>query len=488
MGGSYSFKLEANKWVINIRWFLIIGITLISFIIGWKDFFLFRWSDLLNLNPQLILLLALALLFNALLLAIAGIIDKENSHRHVSWLSFLQMVVDIGLITAFIYDVSGVSNMLPALYFIPIVESVVLFGNFGPIIVSILIGLILDGLIIFSQSDFLRFLLGQPNDIRLENLNSITVFTWVLIFSALYLAVGYVSSYIAKEITRKEKMLEDSLAQDEVQINELHNFNLELEKDTRELQAKEFSLEMANKKLANLEQAKSKFVAVTAHQLRTPLSAIKWTMEMFMKDQLGPMNPEQKKFLTNGYASAERMIKIVNDLLHVDNLDGDLTDFNFTNVSLDPLLDSVLAEFANQAASKRIKLDLVKPPRRLPAIKADEDRLRIVLENLIDNAVKYTPTAGQVKVELSDAKLLNSAKPQIEILVSDSGIGIRDEDKSKIFTKFYRSQKAIEVEPDGTGIGLYLSKDIIEKHGGMLWYEANSTGGTIFHLTIPVSK
>jgi len=199
------------------------------------------------------------------------------------------------------------------------------------------------------------------------------------------------------------------------------------------------------------------------------------------------VNEEQKEFLKKGFASTQRMIRIVNDLLNVDQLEADRKDYQFAPVDLVSLLDGVSAEFTNQALSKKISFELKKPTKALPPIEGDENKLRVVLENLIDNAIKYTPQGGRVSVTLSDDKL-NSANRAIQVDIADSGIGIVDTDRSKVFSKFFRASNAIRIEPDGSGIGLYLSKDIVEMHGGSLSYEQAPGGGTVFHLILPLTQ
>lgn len=414
-------------------------------------------------------------------------IDRETSHRHVSLLSFLQIAFEISLISLFIYDFSGTNTVIPALLFIPIVESIVLFGTIGPLIVSILIGVVLNILVVLANYSSLQFLFGETSAGRLDNLQITTIFTWSLIFSATYLIVGAVSSYIARQIAERENKLEEETANKEVQMNALRNFNKELANDARQIKAKDFELEMANKRLETLEEAKSKFVSVTAHQLRTPLSAIKWTFDMVLSGGLGPVNDEQKEFLAKGFESTQRMIRIVNDLLHVDQMDTDKIDLKFEKIDLNTLLESVGFEFTNQAISKEIKFEIKKPPKALPEIEGDQVKLRIVLENLLDNAIKYTPKGGQVALTVSDAKL-NTAEAVVEIIVKDSGIGIPESEKSKVFSKFFRATNAIRTEPDGSGIGLFIAKDIVEKHGGSLWYESRPNEGSSFHLTLPLRQ
>jgi signal transduction histidine kinase len=484
MNNSVSFRLAANEWVIRARWLYILTIATICVIFRAEEIFDLNWtSPAAILSYPLTSVLLLAILLNALLYVTSRIIDLETAHRHTGWLSFLQVTIDITSISLLLYDLAGGQSIVPALYFIPIVESIVLFGQFGPLLVAILIGAILNGFAYLSEIELFRPLFSETNS-RLVPAGAI--FTWSLILSVVYLIIGVVSSYIARQIALREQTLEREAAEHAVQMNSLKNFNTELEREERNLESKDFELEMANRRLMDLEEAKSKFVSVTAHQLRTPLSAIKWTFDMIVSGQLGPVNDEQKEFLRKGFDSTQRMIRIVNDLLHVDHMEADKIEYHFSPVSLADLIDSVKFEFVNQAASKKIEFDINKDPA-IPPVEADENKLRVVLENLIDNAIKYTEKGGKVTVRLSGQKL-NSAGEIVEISVSDSGIGIPPEDKSKIFGKFFRSANAVSFEPDGSGIGLYMSKDIVEKHGGTLSYETSDKGGTTFHLVLPVRQ
>ncbi|MDO8183440.1 MAG: HAMP domain-containing sensor histidine kinase [bacterium] len=278
-----------------------------------------------------------------------------------------------------------------------------------------------------------------------------------------------------------------SISQAEVNnIVDLKKINKQLEEQKRILEGKEIALTLANKRLAKLEEAKSKFVAVTTHQLRTPLSAIKWTFNMVIAGQLGPISAEQKEVLDKGYKSTERMIGIVNDLLSVDKIEIDQKDYEFVPIQLEELIESLLYEFSNQADSNQIKLLLKKPSHPLPAVEVDALKLRAVLENLIDNAIKYNHPQGRVEIFIDDTKV-NSVRNSIEIIISDTGIGIPAEERVKIFSKFFRASNAIKTEPDGSGLGLYLAKDIIEKHHGTIRFET-SAAGTKFHLELPLHQ
>lgn len=271
----------------------------------------------------------------------------------------------------------------------------------------------------------------------------------------------------------------------QVKLNELRIFNRELEENTRKLQAKDVELSLANKQLADLEKAKSKFVTVTTHQMRTPLSAIKWTFDMFIKGDLGELNDEQKDFMNKGFQSTERVIKIVNDLLNVDMIETEKDDYNFQACQLPELVDNVAYEFSSQAAGRKTKIIVAKPNREVPPVELDPSKVRMALENMIDNAIKYSPPGAPIVVTIDDGRL-NSVTPSVEIMVKDEGVGIPKDQYGKVFGKFFRGSNAAVLEPDGTGIGLYIAKDIVEKHGGAVWFESEEGKGTTFHLTLPL--
>lgn len=268
----------------------------------------------------------------------------------------------------------------------------------------------------------------------------------------------------------------------------------ELSEREREIGARELEAKFATNRLEGFEASKSKFVSVTAHQMRTPLAAIKWTFHMLSKGDLGPVSEDQKTFIDKGLLSTERMIRIVNDLLLVDAPPNTVQNLNLTAVDLKQLVATIAKEFEPQALSKKIKLNLTAPDKSLPTLKGDAGKLRMVVENLLDNAIKYTPVDGEVKVALVDTAL-NSPKPSLELVVTDSGIGISQADQAKIFNKFFRAGNAVSMEPDGSGLGLYICKDIIETHGGTMWFEspvgsgptAGGVNGTAFHFSLPLA-
>lgn len=312
---------------------------------------------------------------------------------------------------------------------------------------------------------------------------------WLLLIPVVaYLAImGFFIAYISRLQRERNRLMVERIRLEQTKVGEFEKLNEDLETYAKQLFDKDFELTLANKRLQNLEQAKSKFISVTTHQLRTPLSAIKWTFHMLLGGSLGGITDEQRNFLQKGYDSAQRVITIINDLLNVDYIEADKSDYNFLAVDLTELIESVIFEFANQAESKKIKLSVIKPESRLPAVTADPVKISMVLENLLDNAIKYTNSGGRVTIHLSDARI-NSARSSVEVIVADTGIGVPAVEKGKLFHRFFRGANAIRLETDGTGLGLFIARDIIEKHGGEIWFESREGEGTNFHFTLPVFR
>lgn len=238
-----------------------------------------------------------------------------------------------------------------------------------------------------------------------------------------------------------------------------------------------FNLMVSN--LRELDRLKSEFISVAAHQLRTPLSAIKWAVKMVIDGDAGPINEEQKNILDQGYKSNERMILLINDLLDVSRIEAGKFEYEFIDGSVEELVDTTINEFQQIAKHKSVNLKYNKPDRALPKVKMDPLKLKMVIENLIDNAIKYTAPGGQVEV------LFKYYRSIIEFVVIDNGVGIPKDQAAQLFSKFFRAKNVIKMQTDGTGLGLFIAKKIVEKHGGIIWAESEEGKGTQMHFTLP---
>src|SRR3989344_2958606 len=280
--------------------------------------------------------------------------------------------------------------------------------------------------------------------IRASGIQSEVYLLFLVPVIAYLVIMGFFIGYVAKLNWERNRLLADQIREEATKGAEFKKLNQDLETYAKQLFDKDFELTLANKRLQNLEQAKSKFVSVTTHQLRTPLSAIKWTFHMLLGGSLGSITADQRNFLEKGYDSTQRIITIINDLLNVDYIEADKSDYNFLAVNLAELIDGIIFEFINIAESKKIKLSFIKPSNRLPSVVADPVKISMVLENLIDNALKYTPRDGRVTIDLSDARI-NSARPSLEVMVADTGIGVPAVEKDKLFHRFFRGSNAIRL-------------------------------------------
>lgn len=231
-----------------------------------------------------------------------------------------------------------------------------------------------------------------------------------------------------------------------------------------------------------IEKTKSEFVSIAAHQLRTPLSAIKWIFGMMSDGEWGEVPKEQKEYLQKGYVSTERLIRVVNDLLNVSRIEEGKFISKFAEVNVKELLENTIAQYQGLSEQKQITLKL-EMQDGLPVIHVDPDTFKIGLENLIENAINYTPEKGTVIVRAS----LDEGN-MIKIEVKDSGIGIPKAQQARIFGKFFRGQNALKKETSGSGLGLFVTRNIVETHGGKIWFESEENNGTSFFFTIPTEK
>lgn len=230
-----------------------------------------------------------------------------------------------------------------------------------------------------------------------------------------------------------------------------------------------------------IDKLKSDFISIAAHQLRTPLSAVKWIIKMVLDGDLGKLNEEQKKILLKGYQSNERIIVLVNDMLNVSRIEEGRFGYIFTNDDFLETLNIVLESLENQIKAKNIKFVLEKP-KVLPQIFFDKSKMTLVLQNLLENAVKYTPEYGKIMVTME------LGSDFLKVKIKDNGVGIPEKDYSKLFSKFFRAENVIRMQTEGSGLGLFIVKNIIKKHGGEITFNSQEGVGTEFVFTIPLEK
>jgi signal transduction histidine kinase len=265
----------------------------------------------------------------------------------------------------------------------------------------------------------------------------------------------------------------------------IQHFNATLQervqKATRELKH-------TNDKLRALDETKDEFITMASHQLRTPLTSVKGYLSMVLEGDAGKLNAGQRKLLEQSYASSQRMVYLIADLLNLSRLATGKFVIDATPTDLAEVVQTEVDQLVETARSREITLEF-KRPTDFPELLLDETKIHQVVMNFIDNAIYYTPPGGTVTVELKDDGA------NVEYLVKDTGIGVPRSEQHKLFSKFYRAGNARKARPDGTGLGLFMAKKVVVAQGGAIIFESEEGKGSTFGFrfskhthALPVAK
>lgn len=241
-------------------------------------------------------------------------------------------------------------------------------------------------------------------------------------------------------------------------------------------------LERANAELKKLDKAKSEFISIASHQLRTPLTAIKGYISLILEGAYGKNAPESNDALNKIFLANERLIQLVEDLLNITHIEAGRLEYHIDDVHLEKILKELYDMFILRAQDKGLELVLDLSDGQLPIIQADRSKLREVISNLIDNAIKYTKK-GFVHISVEHDK------KTMRIIVEDSGVGISPESMRTLFAKFSRGTDSSKVYTEGTGLGLFVGKNLIESQGGHIFAESDGIDkGSRFVIEMPINK
>lgn len=235
------------------------------------------------------------------------------------------------------------------------------------------------------------------------------------------------------------------------------------------------------KKQENIGNIQSDFITLTSHQLRTPLSGMKWLLELMSKSTTGNLNKKQRELLSKIYTSNERMIALVNDLLEVSRIESGEAKLYLQPTDLEAIIRSLLRERTSDIKKKKLAVEFHVEQEPLPLVRTELNKIRQALGNLIHNAIAYTKERDRIAITLAERGNVILCK------ILDTGVGIPKEQQKHVFNKFFRGGNILKFETNGTGLGLYITKAFIEASGGKIWFESEEGKGTVFYFTLPIA-
>jgi len=256
------------------------------------------------------------------------------------------------------------------------------------------------------------------------------------------------------------------------------NLENEVADRTWELSVANAQLQRLNKQLQEINEAKSEFVSIASHQLKTPLTVIKGIISMLLSGDFGKLGKTPKLYLFKAFANTEKMIKLINSLLNISKIETGKTLLKISQFDLNKLIEEAIGEFKGLATKKDIKINFKKT--KVPLIKADKEQIKQVILNLLDNAIKYTPK-GKIDIWTEEEK------DGVIFKIKDTGLGMTKDEIKGLFEKFIRGKSGEKLYAGGTGLGLYAARRIIEVHGGRIWAKSEGPGkGSLFAFSLPL--
>lgn len=266
--------------------------------------------------------------------------------------------------------------------------------------------------------------------------------------------------------------------QNSLRFEEIDEFNSTLQ-DKVDTATKQ--LKRTNEKLKQMDETKDEFISMASHQLRTPLTSVKGYVSMVLEGDAGELNDMQRKLLEQSFASSQRMVYLIADLLNLSRLRTGKFVIEAKPTNLADVIESEVEQLKASAAGRNLKLDYKKPDD-FPQLMLDDTKIRQVIMNFADNAIYYTPAGGTIDIKLKQTK------DSVEFTVNDNGIGIPAGEQHHLFNKFYRAKNAQKARPDGTGLGLFMAKKVIIAQGGAIIFKSVEGKGSTFGFSFSKHK
>jgi len=330
-----------------------------------------------------------------------------------------------------------------------------------------------DGLLIFDKNNNISLI--NPQAEKIFNVESREVLGRSVLELSHFPNIQPLISFLGggiREVSKKEIIIKENF------ILEVSSVSMIVKKE--KIGSLVILHDISKEKL--IERMKSEFVTLAAHQLRTPASAVKWTIRMLLDGEMGEMTKEQKEAVEKTYKTNEKMIRLVDDLLNVAQIEEGKYLSRLVLSDIEEVIQSVINFYGERIKQKNLKFKFQKSKEKLPQVMLDEEKMIIAVKDILDNAIRYTPVGGRITISI------RMRIEEIEIQIQDTGLGIPRNQQNQVFTKFFRAANIKKIDTEGTGLGLYISKNIIEAHGGRIWFKSEKGKGSIFYFTIPVKE
>ncbi len=261
-------------------------------------------------------------------------------------------------------------------------------------------------------------------------------------------------------------------------IQEIKELNATLQQRinnaTRELRS-------TNATLRQLDKVKDEFVSLASHQLRTPLTSVKGYLSMVLEGDAGKISKAQYQLLNEAFLSSERMVRLISDFLNVSRIQTGKFIIDRTPTDLSVIVEQEMESLKPNAQARNMKL-IYKKPKNFPILNLDEGKMRQVIMNFADNAIYYSRDDSDINIKLS------IEAGEAVLTVKDTGIGVPKSERDRLFSKFYRASNARKKRPDGTGVGIYLAKKVVNAHDGVIIFESVEGKGSTFGFRLPIKK
>lgn len=296
----------------------------------------------------------------------------------------------------------------------------------------------------------------------------------------LFLGNHLVSNYTARDIKLLDTIQQELVIaiQNVRSFDEIKELNATLQ---QRIDSATKELRTSNAQLQRLDEAKDEFISMASHQLRTPLTSIKGYISMLLEGDVGKVTPDQKHLLDEAFISSERMVRLIGDFLNVSRLQTGKFVVEKQPVDLAKVVGQEIDSLLPNAAARGLNFSY-KAPKNIPELELDDSKIRQVIMNFADNAIYYSKEKSTIKINLK------ADKSWVEFTVKDSGIGVPEKEKDQLFNKFFRATNARKQRPDGTGVGLFLAKKVIDAHDGQIIFESKEGRGSTFGFRLPLAK